>query len=278
MEWHAYPEGLVRIAYLDESGRSRREPTIVVAGVIVHGDRDYRRLEGALLHLVGDTIPEQDRDGFIFHAGDLFGGGEYFKDKTLWPRERRYPIFRSLLSIISTFRLPVVFGNLVKAPYRAEVAPVLAHQSERIREEDTDIGEHMSAFAQAEIAIELKMREYPRDEICMVIAEDTDRIRRGVKDAHGLLRDPKRVASTEFATFTGLPLQRVIDTPHFAAKADSPLLQLADACAFLIMRRLRRDPTSQEFFEIIAPQVFVRPGAVFGERMGTERIGGGQHH
>ena len=35
---------LMRLTFLDEAGRSRHEPIIVVAGIIVHGDRLYRRL------------------------------------------------------------------------------------------------------------------------------------------------------------------------------------------------------------------------------------------
>lgn len=267
----------MRIAYLDKSGRSRPEPIIVVGGVLVHGDRDYRRIEGALIHLAGDTIPEADRDGFVFHANHLLHAGGYFKNKEIWPKERRYPILRKLAGIVSAFRLPVVFGHLVKAPYRAEVASVLTDRPPRVREEDTDIGEHMSVVAQAEIAIELAMRYYPRDEICIVVCEDTDRVRRAVKDAHKLLRDPARIADTEFAEFSTLPLTKVVDTPHFAAKGDLPLLQLADLCAFLIMRRFGRHEASQEFFEIIAPQIFCQRH-VFGDRMGAEQIGGGQLH
>jgi hypothetical protein len=64
----------VRIAFLDESGRSAPEKIIVVAGVVVHGDRSYRKVEEALRQLVADTIPTGDRDGFLFHATDLFHG------------------------------------------------------------------------------------------------------------------------------------------------------------------------------------------------------------
>lgn len=270
----------MRIAYLDESGRSRHEPIMVAAGVIVHGDRDYRRIEGALIHLAADVIPEPDRAGFVFHASDIFSGTGYFKDREIWPREARYPILLRLAGIVAAFKLPVVFGHLVKAPYRAEIAasPILAPRAPRVLEEDTDIGEHMSVFAQVEIATEYQMRSYPRDEICMVVAEDTDRVKRGLKEAHSLLRDPGRIAGTEFAAISALPLERVVDTPHFATKAESPLLQLADVCAFLIARRLRRREDSQPFFEVIAPQIFLERTADFGERMGAERIAAGQRH
>ena len=51
----------MRIAFLDESGRSAPEKIIVVAGVVVHGDRSYRKVEEALRQLVADTIPTGER-------------------------------------------------------------------------------------------------------------------------------------------------------------------------------------------------------------------------
>lgn len=265
---------IVRIAYIDESGRSRGEPIIVAGGVIIHGDRDYRRIEGSLIRLVSDIIKPEDQEKFVFHAKELFHGGGYFKDLSVWPSHRRFPIIERLAGIIPAFRVPVVFGHLAKAPYRAEVAPVLSSLTDKAREEDTDIGEHMSVFAQAELAIEKQMRAYPRDEVCMVVAEDTDRVKRGIKDAHAFLRSPHKIGGTEFEDFSALPLSRVIDTPHFAAKADSPLLQLADLCSFLIKRRLERRENSQPFFAIIAPQI-VHHVPDFGASMEAEQIAGG---
>jgi hypothetical protein len=37
----------------------------------------------------------------------------------------------------------------------------------------------------------------------------------------------------------GLPLRRIIDTVHFAEKADAQPLQLADLCAFVLGRGLK---------------------------------------
>ena len=47
------------------------------------------------------------------------------------------------------------------------------------------------------------------------------------------------------------PLKKIVDVPYFAEKAESPPLQLADLCAYLIMRHLLRRSDSQEFFELI---------------------------
>jgi hypothetical protein len=105
----------VRLTFLDESGRSRHEPIIVVAGIIVHGDRTYRKLEECIRRLTVAVIPEEDRDGFIFHAGDLFQGTGYFKDREKWPREKRFPILRSLAEMPRKLWIPIVFGHFDKS-------------------------------------------------------------------------------------------------------------------------------------------------------------------
>jgi hypothetical protein len=272
-------ENLVRIAFLDEAGRSRQEPIIVVAGIIIHGDRTYRDLE-AQLREIGKLLPEGDRKGFVFHAKDIFhGAGRYFKDREKWPREQRWPILRAIAALPRQFGLPVVFAHLEKAEYHDYAAPQLTkHSNERNRSEITDIAEHMAVFARAEIAIERQMHRFPRDEICMLVAEDTDRVKQAIKISHATLRDPEEIANSGYLTeIEGLPITKIVDTPHFAAKAESAPLQVADTCAFLILRRLMRRIESQEFFEQIAPQL-TWTASDFGDSMGAEQIGMGSRY
>jgi hypothetical protein len=265
----------VRLGFLDESGRSRDEPIIVVGGIIVHGDRSYRKLERRLAEIVVKHIPKGDWSGFIFHAKDIFQGAGYFKDKNQWPRERRYPILRDLAALPKELWMPVVFGHVDKAEYRKDAAQqIMIHSRDENRAHVVDIAEHMIAFARAEIGIERQMRRFPRDEICMLIAEDTDRVKRAVKGAHALLRNPLEIVGTEFERVPELPLAKIVDTPHFAAKADSAPLQMADVCADLILRRMLRRADSQEFFELIAPQL-TWTATDFGDPMGAEQFGVG---
>lgn len=266
-------DDLVRIGFLDESGRSSREPIMVVAGVVIHGDRSYRKIEDALRDLVQTEIPEGDREGFVFHATALFHGTDYFKKRDLWPRERRYPLLKKLAALPQTFSLPVVFGHVQKAEYRQEpsIARHVEDQPEKYRPTDLLIIEHMTAFCRAVVGIE---RQIPRDEICMLVAEDTDHVKSHVKSAHAFLRNPGELEKADFPSIDGLPLRKVVDTPHFAAKRDSAPLQLADLCAFLVMRRLNRKQDSQPFFEQISTQL-TWGCTDFGDPMGTEQIGGG---
>jgi hypothetical protein len=184
----------VRIAFLDESGRSAPEKIIVVAGVVVHGDRSYRKVEEALRQLVADTIPTGDRDGFLFHATDLFHGKRYFKPRETWPRERRYPILERLAAFPRAFSLPVVFGHVVKAEHRQE--PEIAQHIEQQPEKDRPIDllkiEHLAAFTRAVINIERQMSRFPRDEICMLVVEDTDQVKPLVKESYRIRNSARR--------------------------------------------------------------------------------------
>jgi hypothetical protein len=100
-----------------------------------------------------------------------------------------------------------------------------------------------------------------------------------------MLRDEDEVTRWfgEFRGY-GLPLTKIEDTPHFASKADSMPLQIADTCSFLIMWRLMRREETQEFFEAIAPQLVWSPrighsgSLVFGNLIGNERIATGERY
>jgi hypothetical protein len=208
-----------------------------------------------------DAVPEVDREGLILQANHLFNDDGYF-DKDKWPREARDQILKQLAGLPAEFGLPIVFGHLKRI-------------TDRDRQHAADIAEHIVAFARAELVIKRQMHRYPRDEVSLLIAEDTDQVKKSLKQAHAFLRDPDQIRGSEFGKLPALPRRKIIDTPHFAGKSESLPLQIANVCAFLIMCRLMRRDETQPFFEVMAPQL-VWSAVEFGERMGSERIGGGQ--
>ena len=56
---------LVRIGFLDEAGRSRQEPVIVVAGLLINGDRTYRQLEHRLRE-IAEAIPKEEPGSILY--------------------------------------------------------------------------------------------------------------------------------------------------------------------------------------------------------------------
>ena len=59
----ASPQGhsLVRLAFMDGAGTSRREPFVVVAAVMIYADTQLIPVEECLEELVEKGIPEGDR-------------------------------------------------------------------------------------------------------------------------------------------------------------------------------------------------------------------------
>lgn len=270
----------MRIGFLDEAGRSRHEPTLVVAGVVVHGDRDYRRIRDHLKEIAKRHIPELERDGFLFHASDIFhGSGKFFhRRRDEWPPPRRFAILRELAAIPAKFSLPIVFGN-VKKPHHTQIVQrvVDAVKAPRHRHQYViDLALHGAAFAMAETAVEMQLQKFPRNEIAMLVAEDTDSVKPAILFGHKLLQNPQELAQIypKFPNYD-LPVTRIVEGPFFKAKADSPPLQVADTCAFILCHRLNRDQRTQEFFELLSSQLTMTT-ADFGEPMGAEKIGGGQ--
>jgi hypothetical protein len=80
----------MRLVYLDEAGISnpQQEPYLVVAGIIVHADKQWYALERYLRDMVTDFIPPWLRAGFTFHANQLFAGGGKIFDRDVAERDQ----------------------------------------------------------------------------------------------------------------------------------------------------------------------------------------------
>lgn len=93
---------------------------------------------------------------------------------------------------------------------------------------------------QALIGAERFLREFGRPgELGSVVAEHVTNGRRQINSVHWNFQqtDPAHAGLPEFMQ-EYLPLQRIVNTVHFAGKVAAPLLLLADACASAVMRWL----------------------------------------
>src|SRR4051812_31900431 len=90
-----------------------QEPFVTVAGVMLDADRQLLALRAHLDRLVEKHIPQEWREGFVFHAHEFMNGnGKVFDDKKnpYWTEERRFAIADDLASIPKAFDLRVAFG------------------------------------------------------------------------------------------------------------------------------------------------------------------------
>lgn len=245
----------MRFAFLDEGGISRHEPRVVVAGVFVHGDKQLVPLERALDAIVRKHIPEKDWDGFVLHAKDVWGGGKYFSDRDRWPVEKRARILDDLVSIPSQLNIPVVFNWVDRANIAAR------HNVDGLMSQrDFDVSCHAVAFAGCMLRIEEFMRRVWKDEIAQVVAEDNPDARSTIRGVVDLFKHPSRMLRPLVGHSDVLPLERIRGSVQFANKSESRSLQLADACAFLIRRRLyKHDANSARFYDKLKPWMLVLP-------------------
>jgi hypothetical protein len=201
---------------------------VVVAGVVIDGDGQFRMLVNYLGDLVEKYVPEEKRENFAFHAKELVNGGKTFVRGI--DDDKRIEVLHRMAEIPAKFLLPIIFGW-----HRRGVVPGEKDQGPR-REA---IMAQAMAFSQCAVVAERYMREFARqDEVAMCIAEDNPTVRLAIKALHGLLSNPRPTFEFpgEMAAF--LPIARIIDTVHFAAKTEAALLQIADICAYTIKRYL----------------------------------------
>jgi hypothetical protein len=111
---------------------------------------------------------------------------------------------------------------------------------------------HANIYGFCAAAAERYMREYARpEEIATLIAENNEDARYAVKKVHYLLRGKglDSARATYLREFAGdyLPVSKIVDCVHFVSKDEAILLQLADACAFIFRRYLKKNQTPKSF-------------------------------
>jgi len=236
---------LVRFIYADESGISLKEPAAVVVGVIIHADSQWKAAQTQILSLIEEFVPANQRSGFYFHAKDLYHGtGKIFKT---YPRERAIEALKRLVAIPRTLKLPVAVGYVNKKAQEIPIPNVKPRDAIKIY--------HAFAFSLCAVAAERYMAENTRGEIAQFVAENNTDSSDAIKKMHKYLRG--KLPAGRLFDFYGkktrsyLPLTRIVDCVHFADKDDAILLQVADACAFVLRRHWTQDKSNRYLEDII---------------------------
>jgi hypothetical protein len=129
--------------------------------------------------------------------------------------------------------------------------------------------QHVMAFFHCITRADKYVRDYAEaSEVATVVAEDVDGVKEHMRGIVKALKDPAVTASLQLTPdllrptveekIRGVSLQeaaakieRVRDTIHFVSKADGPLLQLADACAFAFRRYFSEQSHGPEFVRAV---------------------------
>jgi hypothetical protein len=251
----------VKLIYMDESGTGsiEREPFMFVTAVIVDADTKWRRVNEDIGAIIDEHIPAEDREGFAFHATNLFHGGKYF-GKKVWSRPQRWKILSQLVQLIEAHRLPIAYGILDRKSHESAIE---ARGSMNTRDKMAIL--QASAFAYCAMACEVWLQTFTDNETGLMIAEDNSDVRFQVRHYHTQLKNPDH-AFFKNAHHDYQPLSQVIDTVHFATKPDTRILQLADVSAFLLRRTLAGFSDVDQFIKPIEASVRWQSPNIFKRR------------
>lgn len=224
-----------RILYLDESGITNDEdadPYMIVAGVMLHTDSQWRAVRDALQKVADDWLPPQGRKGFIFHAKDIYHGNKSW-DRDVWPAEIRNQILIELVEITHTLKIPIFAQYVEKKTYGVGIltAEQLSYPHKAVQ---------MQGICALDCVVwaDRWLERYAPDENATVTAEDKTDVREVIRNMHVVLKNSKLMESNGLGVIEGLPLKRIIDGISFQRKNEAVALQLADACAFVLKRGL----------------------------------------
>ena len=225
----------MRITYWDDCGmfNADQEPFVVVGAAITNVDNQYRPLADSLDALVEKYIPPGDREGFTFHATELWSGGKYFAERSRWPKEKRWDILEDLSKVPGQLEIPLTFGYVRRDDFPL-IKSMDLHDRERVL--------HNHAFLDMCGSVDRFMQEVFPDETTILVGEDNGEVRKSAKEILKIWTDTGSYRNRAIALTPGLcdelPLRTIVDTTHFALKSEGRGLQLADLCAFLIKKHL----------------------------------------
>jgi virulence-associated protein VagC len=241
---------LARFVYMDETGVANpaQEPWLVVAGIIVEPDRHWFALEEKLRELADEYAPKEHREGFVFHATELWSGGKIMQRET-YPAERRWEALKRICALPGEFEFPVVKGAIHRESYRRMIDPNLS---------DTDVtaDAQLAAFTECLTVIEQFMRhDAGPQEVAKITVEYSSNNYRLFKEHHRTLKSPASLANMHPVAALYWPIRRIVDSVEACDKQDTSLLQIADACAFIVRKKLEGHPEADAYLEGFADNV-----------------------
>lgn len=265
-------ETLLRFAYLDEAGISspRHEPFLVVAGVLVQMDMQFRKVEAAVRALVDASGPEHHYlmgENYSFQAKELWHGtGAFPRDQ--YSRTARMDILGRLVDIIVENGLVVVFGYVNRADARQDLEMESSARNEQPTAKQVLQRELGMAYFRCIKRIEAYMRESAGAELCSVVFENNHETRGHISWLQQCLTvKVDKAGHYEQGEF--FESHHIVEAPMFSDKKQSPVIQLADIAAFVLKRHLQKCSHIAPLFERLRPAISYR--TISGDKVAAFR-------
>ena len=243
---------LLRITYLDETGTGSlaKEPFTVVAGVMLHVDRDWANLAQCLSDMADDFALTEDRAAFVFHASELAGADPVFRAK--YNGNARLACLRALCEVPGKFALPIAFGV-------SDRALTASRYPSATLDEQTAMSVAHAAI-NCLLQIDAFVTEQLAGEMTLLVFEQNGKKDKLLRDAVALLKSNHAALWSKLNPGQAVKqLRAVADTAHFVGKRDSPALQLADTVAHVLGRKIKGASYDAQCFDLLKPQLLGYP-------------------
>jgi len=236
---------VTRFVYLDESGTGKGDTHLVVAGIVVHADKQLNELESRIAEIADRLIPGDIRPGFVFHAVDLFNANKPFT-KGKWTFDDAMEVGSAFAKAISETGVGIVWRSILRS------TPVPSHAKF-----STLAIQHSIAFVSTLMLVEGFMRSNAAGEVCIAVAENIKEHKEAIKQAQRVYRDQSLIFEMGI-DHSLLPLRTIKDTVHFVEKAESPAIQMADFVCYLIRKAHMLDKRFVDLVRTISPSVIAK--------------------
>jgi hypothetical protein len=226
----------VHIVYIDDSKQDKiRDRQFQVMGAVIVPDNSFDSIEQDLAYFVYETVPEELRDNFEFHASDLLNGNKPFDTIK---KDERWELFKRGVRVIEDWKIPIVYGAVdLRKLYSTDFATANI----------ADI-----AFRRCARAIEEWFAK--NGGFGLLVADNTanQHIKNSMLNAFRQYRQFVRSSPVT----RGL-LAHIHDDMYFGDSKFSVGIQLADICTLLVSRHLVGYDDTEELFKRIEPLVFM---------------------
>lgn len=223
------------LAYLDESGRRKRDRKFQVLSAIIVKDELFSYAELVSAASLAEILPREKVEKFEeFHAFELFNGIGIFTDID---QPTRFGQIEHLLRVIQDHNVPIVFGAVNESELQnrnyGSANPI-------------DIGFRICARG-----VENWMVRHEPEQFAVFIADEFEgetktRLKRSFREFRKQIRPPYYD--------TGI-LEHVHDSMYFGDSKDSVGIQLADLCSYIIAKHIEGDPAVAGFYQLIQEQI-----------------------
>lgn len=247
---HARGSKRVRTAFIDESGRSSREPVTVVAGVIVHGDSQWKPVTEYLGKLIKEFVPPERQRGFVIHATDLFSGkalGEKWRDgvKPL----KSWEFLKSVLGTPHKFGIPIAFAFCKRLDVEEMRLALPNAKLDLDGMNRNRVGlQHIYSYIECTKLIDKFVFNECNDEVCTLVVENIPEMHKIIRKTPMLIDS---ICSSKTCDWDIVPYKSIVGGVNFAEKDVEPLLQLSDACSWIVRRALSGLDNTEQFLEAV---------------------------